>query len=280
VTKQYGADVLRYWVASIDYTRDVQCSDEIMRRAADGYKKLRNTLRYLVANLPVAPVEDFELMPVDAWILGKSQAVFAEVHEYFGQNLFHSGLHKLMEYVNGDLSSIYLSAVKDRLYCSSVNDRSRSGAVVAMSRILRTMLGLIAPLFTHTAKETFSHCPSWFVGSSKDIFDFIYEPLESQAVEFDEVHWKDCLNDFHATFDRLKSEGVVRDTLECVLEGDFFPGAEDWFVVSDCREVSATECLAVCAAGRIVRSERNKCERCWKRNAVDDLCFRCRAVVA
>jgi len=295
VTQKQGAEVLRYWVASIDYTKDAQCSPEIMKRAAEGHKKLRNTFRFLVANMPKeSPYKNDQNMvflPVNRWIYEKTQKVFSEVHQLFADNLFHAGLQKLTEYINTDLSGIYMNAVKDCLYCDAVDSVSRKNVVHVMSKILKAMMTLVAPLFTYTAQEVFNYCPEWVKGDAKDIFDLQYEALPDlppHLARMDEAYWKEALSAFHTEFDKIKTAGKARDTLEVVIEstsGDtFFVGAEDWFVVSHwASHPSTCEALGEFSVGdkvyRIVKSQKNKCERCWKRNAEQELCPRCLGVV-
>jgi len=299
VTQKQGAEVLRYWVASIDYTKEAQCSPEIMKRAAEGHKKLRNTFRFLVANMPKeSPYrhdQNMVFLPVNCWIYEKTQKVFAEVHQLFADNLFHAGLQKLTEYINIDLSGIYMNAVKDCLYCDAANSMSRRSVVYVMSKILKAMMTLVAPLFTYTSQEVFNYSPEWLKGEAKDIFDLQYEPLPDlpytlppHLAWMDDAYWKEALSAFHTEFDKIKTAGKARDTLEVVIEstsGDaFFVGAEDWFVVSHwASHPSTCESLGEFSVGdkvyRIVKSQKNKCERCWKRNAEQDLCLRCLSVV-
>lgn len=291
VVEKLGAEVLRYWVASTDYTKDLQCSQEILKRATEGHKKLRNTFRFLVANMPAEKLEvPKELMPVDAWILTRASQVFAEIHEAFGHQLYYAGIQKLAEFVNGELSGIYMNAVKDRLYCGL--SEGRNSSLFVMAEVLKAMLGLVAPLFTYMAQEVFSYMPDWLKGNAKDIFDVTYTPIvvsRPEDLSFWEL-WKEVLTEFHVAFDRLKTEGKVKDTLEVYVEGgSFFKGAEDWFVVAGVEGYSSREALAEFGGEgmpkfRIVKSDLKKCERCWKRN-VDDvnwgdgLCERCRLVV-
>jgi isoleucyl-tRNA synthetase len=297
VTEKFGAEVLRYWVASIDYTKDVQCSQEIIKRAAEGYKKLRNTFRFLVANMPAEQPKDageYSYSYIDYWLLEKSHEVFTEVHKLFEQHCFFSGLHKLTDYINNDLSGIYMNAVKDTLYCDKPGNFYRDSAIRAMSKVLKALVGLLAPLFTYTAQEVFSYCPKWLFGEAKDVFDLVYEPLPKpvrlDVIEYlKEDFWKAALEAFHVEFDKAKTAGQVRDTLEVVIEsGDgragFFAGAENWFVVSDCLGLKTDqEALGEFKVWdktfRIVKSHKNKCERCWKRNAEKNLCQRCEKIV-
>lgn len=207
--------------------------------------------------------------------------VFDEIHKAFAANLFYTGLHTLMDYINVDLSGIYMNAVKDRLYCGS--GRQRDSAIAAMASVLQSMMTLIAPLFTYTAQEVFSYCPDWMKGNAKDIFDLEYIPIVQNS-NFDEKHWKEVRTTFYEEFDKLKVAGIVKETLEVVLEGiDFFEGAEDWFPVSRIQSLgTATYEESLCDITmlngreyRIVKSKQNKCERCWKRNAVEKVCERC-----
>lgn len=299
IVKKHGADVLRYWVASADYTKDVAISEETLGRCVEGYRKLRNTFRFLVANLDDKAPEytsDSELLPVDFWIMDRSQQVFDKVHRSFGEYNFWVGLHELMKYITQDLSGIYMNAVKDTLYCDLKDSHTRQSCQFVLTKILRSMLGLVAPLFTYMADEVLSYAPAWFRGEAKDVFDLVYIPLQPvKKYEFvsylDENYWKEALEAFHAQFDKIKTEGKARDTLEVCLEfvgtkphQHFFARAENWFVVSHVSGfVSDRPALGEFQVGpdkyRIVKSPMNKCQRCWKRMAVQDLCNRCEEVV-
>lgn len=286
VVEKYGAEVLRFWVASVDYTKDLQCSDEILKRCAEGYKKLRNTLRYFVANFgeKAPPLDDvFLFRPLDAWILNKSKIVFDEVHQLFSEYSYCAGMQKLMEFINGDLSAVYMNAVKDCLYCGE--ESQRQSVIAAMTLILQSFVGLLAPLFTYTIQEVLSYCPDWF--GSKDVFDWTYQPLVLIPGTVDETYWKAALDGFHVAFDKLKADKIVKDPLEVGVEGPkSFEGVEDWFAVSafggmtDLFGITDHELLAEFKVGddlfRIVRMKKNKCQRCWKRIADEELCPRCK----
>lgn len=295
VAKRYGVEVIRYWVATTDYTRDVAIGEQILTVAAEGHRKLRNSMRFLIANLPNEKPEELkgELMPVDWWIVDKAIGVFTQVDEAFGRYEFWVGMHRLMEFVSSDLSGIWMNAAKDRLYCDLPGSYCRMSAVKAATLVLENMIGLVAPIFTYTADEVLGHCPAWVRPDVADIFDWQRKPLQAPPryehyVYIDEVFWKEALVSFHREFDRLKTEGKVRDTLEVVLEAtnvQYFAGAEDWFVVSNVFSFPS-DCLALAEFQvqdrmfRIVKSQYEKCARCWKRRAgefggTSDLCRRC-----
>jgi len=139
----------------------------------------------------------------------------------------------------------------------------------------------VAPLFTFMAHEVLNYAPNWYKNQHKDVFDLQYCPTPSSVpVGWSEPYWKKALEDFHLHFDQLKKEGKIKDTLEVSLESTrTFEGIEDWFVVGHASEFTEREALTEWQDFRIVKSELNKCERCWKRNAKDTLCHRCSSVV-
>lgn len=299
VVKKYGAEVIRYWVATTDYTKEVALNDEILKRAAEGHKKLRNTFRFFLANLgDENPGAVDQYYPIDRWVIDTAFGVFAEVHGHFGRHEFHKGMRALTEFVNGDLNGIYFNAVKDRLYCDEKGGYSRTSCRSALVLVLDNFLSLVAPLFTYTVDEVLSHSPEWF-REGRDVFDLKYSlpptPPSYECVNYlNGPYWKAALEKFHGEFDKLKTAGLVKDTLEVTIEQkdsawQFFPKAEDWFVVSFVtgwsRQMQAdAEVLAEFEVQgdvyRIVKSTKGKCERCWKRNATGDLCPRCEKAVA
>lgn len=289
VVKRYGAEVLRYWVATTDYTKDVTISEETLKRAQEGHRKLRNTLRYLTANtdyrFDVNVNKDWQgilLLPIDHWMLLTTHATFRRVHKDFAEYNYYQGMQRLMDYVSGELSGIYMNSIKDRLYCDSKNNVHRAGAVFVLKTILEGILPLIAPLFTYTAQEVFEYSPAWLKERYKDVFNMVYAPTlaSSPGLGWSEPYWKKALEDFHLHFDALKKEGKIKDTLEVSLETkQNFDGIEEWFVVGHRSDFTNREALTEWGDFRIVKSDLNKCERCWKRNAHENLCDRCKGVV-
>lgn len=295
VAKRHGVEVMRYWVATTDYTKDVPVSEQILTVAAEGHRKLRNTMRFLVANLPVEEPEELDgpQMPVDLWITEKAMQVFAKVDEDFGKYQFWVGMHRLMDFVISDVSGVWMNAAKDRFYCDMLSDYRRLSAVHTARTLLAGLISVVAPIFTYTADEVLGYVPAWFKKNVGDIFDWQKKPFQpaDEKCCFDEPFWKEALSSFHGYFDRLKNEGKIKDTLEVVIEGDipFFAGAENWFVVSDvCDGHSQRDALAEYTVQkntfRIVRSDYEKCARCWKRLAGEpggnpDLCARCTKVM-
>ncbi len=203
-----------------------------------------------MANTDCPSNKNAHLLPADHWILFKTNELFREVHQSFENYSYFQGMQKLSEYINNDLSSIYMNAIKDRLYCNPINDGRRQGAVFTLKTILNSMLPLIAPLFTYTAQEAFEYCSDEIKGKAKDIFDLVnFDPPKYSSYNplLDGFDWEKALKDFHYHFDLLKKEGHMKDTLEVSLECPkelHFDGAEDWFVVGRVSEHTDKPCLA------------------------------------
>jgi isoleucyl-tRNA synthetase len=158
VMDTYGADILRLWVASTDYSGELTISDEILKRVAESYRRIRNTLRFLMANLA-----DFDaskdLLPVDQWLeidryaLVLTEKLQTEVLADFDRYEFHLAVQKFVGFCSEDLGSFYLDILKDRLYTSGENSQARRAAQSALHHITQTMMRLMAPILSFTANE-------------------------------------------------------------------------------------------------------------------------------
>jgi isoleucyl-tRNA synthetase len=158
---KYGADVLRLWVASVNYQEDVRCNDEIIGRTQDAYRKIRNTLRYLLGN-----VDDFEpgtqgvkyeeMFEIDKWAVRELQKLIAEVTEAYEEFAFHRVFSLIYNFCTVEMSSIYMDVLKDRMYCDAADSRSRRSAQTAMYRILDALVRMLAPILVHTAEEAWA----------------------------------------------------------------------------------------------------------------------------
>ncbi|WP_457606555.1 isoleucine--tRNA ligase [Nitratifractor sp.] len=293
VTQQYGSEILRLWVALSDYQSDLKISDGILKQTAEQYRKIRNTFRFLLANVDdletLRPVE--ELGDLDRWILSEAAGVFAEVKEFFDRYEFARGFSRLNHFLSNELSGIYMDICKDRLYCDAADAPTRRGAQSAMARIARTMLALVAPTLTYTADEVVEHAPAVVRGECADIFDLEYEPLPELEPPFDAAPLLEAREAFGEAVDRLKKEKVIKSTLELEIAGDSSDWGlsgkdlEDWFVVSGVVSESDREELGSFEAGgkryTLHRAHGHKCPRCWRYVAPAEgaLCARCAEVL-
>jgi isoleucyl-tRNA synthetase len=294
VLKQYGSEILRLWVATSDYQNDLKISNNILKQTADQYKKLRNTFRFLLANIndleKLTPVSEMGIL--DKWILSKAEKVFNEVQNSFAKYDFVKGFSVLNNFVVNELSGIYLDVCKDRLYCDGKEATHRTASQSAMAMIFKSLLGLVAPVLTYTADEILEYAPAVVKGDAQDIFDFEYTKLEPVEVSFDEEFLIKVRDRVNIEIDKLKKEKIIKNSLEVVLYTDSEiiqnldrTEAEDWFLVSRVLRHDEDDKLASFELDgnkfSVILGSKHKCPRCWKHRAEeeDSLCARCDEVV-
>jgi isoleucyl-tRNA synthetase len=165
IIDEYGAEILRLWVAAEDYTEDIRISAEILKRLVEAYRRIRNTSRFILGNLydfdpGTDKVPYAEMKEMDRWILHRLQEVIRRVREAYEQYQFHVVYNTLYNFCTVDLSSLYLDVLKDRLYTSKAASTARRSAQTAMTAILEAMVQLLAPILTFTAEETWLSLPA------------------------------------------------------------------------------------------------------------------------
>jgi isoleucyl-tRNA synthetase len=161
---QYGAEILRLWTIMVDYREDMRFSDEMMKRVAEAYRKVRNTCRYLLSNLydfdpGKDAVADADLDDLDRYALNRHREVAARVLEGYDAYEFHVVYHQLVQYCAADLSSFYLDVLKDRLYCDGAASARRRSAQTVMHRMLRDLALLLSPVLPFTSDEIWPLVP-------------------------------------------------------------------------------------------------------------------------
>jgi isoleucyl-tRNA synthetase len=164
IAKRLGGEIIRLWVASVDFREDVKASENLMQRLSDNYRKLRNTLRFLLSNLydfdPQTNAVHFsEMEPLDQFILARTAELDAKIRGAYDDFEFHRAYQALNEYVNTDLSALYLDVLKDRLYTFAPNHPGRRSAQTALWRIAEALTRLIAPILSFTADEVWQLLP-------------------------------------------------------------------------------------------------------------------------
>jgi isoleucyl-tRNA synthetase len=164
VASRLGGEIIRLWVASVDFREDVAASENLMQRVSENYRKLRNTLRFLLSNLSdFDPATDAvswaEMQPLDQYILARTAELDAAVRKAYEEFEFHRAYQALNEFTNADLSALYLDVVKDRLYTFAPNSKARRSAQTAIWRIAEAMTRLIAPILSFTADEVWQYLP-------------------------------------------------------------------------------------------------------------------------
>ena len=163
VIKQSGADILRLWVAASDFTTDVAISAEILKRTSEAYRRLRNTLRFLLANLydfDESKAVDFsDLREIDKWALGRLQLLNEKVQDAFDDYKFHTVFHSIHNFAVVDLSAFYLDILKDTLYTVAADSKKRRSAQTVLKEILLVMTKLLTPILAFTSEEVWNNLP-------------------------------------------------------------------------------------------------------------------------
>jgi isoleucyl-tRNA synthetase len=164
VANRLGGEIIRLWVASVDFREDVAASENLMQRVSDNYRKLRNTLRFLLSNLSdFDPTTDAiawkEMQPLDQYILARTAELDAAIRKAYDEFEFHRAYQALNEFTNSDLSALYLDVVKDRLYTFAPKSPARRSAQTAIWRIAEAITRLIAPILSFTADEVWQYLP-------------------------------------------------------------------------------------------------------------------------
>jgi isoleucyl-tRNA synthetase len=164
IITQYGAEVMRLWVAASDYRNDVRLSDQILKGLSEGYRKIRNTLRYGLSNLyDFDPAKDAvahaELLPLDRWARGRLADLVQKVRGAYESYEFHLVYQAVVDFCAGDLSAIYFDILKDRLYTTKATGHSRRSAQTVLHEVSVTLLQLLAPVMSFTAEEAWQQLP-------------------------------------------------------------------------------------------------------------------------
>ncbi|NGZ06288.1 MAG: isoleucine--tRNA ligase [Magnetococcales bacterium] len=162
VIQQYGADILRMWVTAEDYAGDIRISDEILKGLSDAYRRIRNTLRFLLGNLAGFDlardaVMYHDMLELDRWALHQLHALITDVRSAYDEYAFHRVYQDIHYFCSVDMGAFYLDVLKDRLYCEGVGSLERRSAQTVLSRILDAVTRLLAPILSFTAEEVWSY---------------------------------------------------------------------------------------------------------------------------
>ncbi len=291
IAKKYGVEILRLWVGVSEYTTDLKISDGILKQVSEQYRKIRNTFRFLLANVnDLENIENIEnFSPIDRWILHKARDVFAQTKEAYDEYDYSKGLSVLNHFITNQLSGIYLDISKDRLYCDPKDSTTRRSSQSAMALITKSMMALFAPILTYSIDEMLEHAPKVIKGELNDVFDLEYVELPEVQIPFDEEYMIEAREKFFEIVDNLKKDKKIKSTLELVIYSDSKElkklsnsDGEDWFTVSNIICASSSNPIATFRVGddefKIYFAKRFKCPRCWKYRAKkeDELCGRCK----
>ena len=291
VMDQYGADILRLWVALTDYSGELTISDEILKRVVESYRRLRNTLRFLLANLadfdPQAhalPVEEW--LEIDRYALAMTRRLQTEMRAHYDAYEFHSVAQKLQGFCSEDLGGFYLDILKDRLYTAGRNSRARRAAQNALYHITQTITRLMAPILSFTGEEVWAQLPlpnpppqagEGANAKPKPINDSVFlhtwHALPAQADEANLLgHWtriRALRAEVQKLLEDVRSGGGIGSSL--AAEVDIHASPDTLALLEplgdDLRLVLITSQARVIPANHdkivVTPSKQQKCERCW-----------------
>ncbi|EAK5830932.1 isoleucine--tRNA ligase [Campylobacter jejuni] len=289
VAKTYGVEILRLWILLSDYSSDLKISDNILKQVGEQYRKIRNTIRFLLANInDLKDLEVKEFSFIDKWILSRATKVFKASKEAFFTYEFAKGFSLLLNFLSADLSGIYLDISKDRLYCDSENAQRRKSAQVAMALIAKELLNLLAPNLSYSVDEALEHANVLIKGDAKDVFDLSLTQDFDYDFGIDDTFLMSAREKFFEQIDILKKDKIIKSTLELNLNISFdkFPNEElaDWFMVSQIsneNEEILAEFEVENEKFKITKASLCKCPRCWKLQSKDEEtpCLRCEEVL-
>ena len=186
ISDTLGADILRLWIASTDYSGELSISDEILKRVTESYRRIRNTVRFLLSNTSdfdaakdLVPVAD--MLEIDRYAIAQINALQAEIQAHYNVYEFHPVVSKLQMYCSEDLGGFYLDILKDRLYTSGVTSHARRSAQSAIWHLTHALLRLMAPMLSFTAEEAWAVFASPDVNTDGTIFTHTYYQLPEVA---------------------------------------------------------------------------------------------------
>jgi len=271
ISDKMGAEIVRLWVASTDYSGDLNIDDKILARVVDAYRRIRNTLRFLLANVsdfdPAKDaVADADLLEIDRFALSRAAQLQADILAHFKAYEFHPVVSKLQIYCSEDLGAFYLDVLKDRLYTSAPKSLARRSAQTVLYRITHAMLRLMAPFLSFTAEEAWQN-----FGSSESIFMETFSdlgtPNEALLIKWSRI--REIRDQVNKDIEALRADGKVGASLQASV--NLQVGPEDHallaslgndlkfvFITSQLNLQEGTELLA-----KVSVSQDTKCERCW-----------------
>jgi isoleucyl-tRNA synthetase len=221
VMSTLGADVLRLWVSATDYANEIAVSDEILKRMADSYRRMRNTLRFLLGNLHgfdpqqhlLAPAE---LLALDRWVLTRTAELHAEIVAAYRSYAFHLIYQKVHNFCTVDLGGFYLDVIKDRMYTTPAAGRARRSAQSAMYHIAESMVRWLAPILSFTAEEVWGHLPG---PRAESVFHATWHELPVVAAE--SIDWAALIalrTDVLRELEKLRDEGRIGAPLDAQVD--------------------------------------------------------------
>jgi len=302
VIDKFGSDILRLWVAATDYTGEMTVSDEILKRTADSYRRIRNTARFLLANLNgFEPTRDLvkpeEMISLDRWAVDCALQAQNEIKDSYDNYQFHAVVQRLMKFCSIEMGSFYLDIIKDRQYTTKADSLARRSCQTALWHIAEALVRWIAPILSFTADEIWHYIPgerSEFV-FTEEFYDGLFA-LDSNE-QFDDAYWQQILtvrDEINRVLETARNDKIIGGGLEAevtIFANDEYArllaklGNELRFVTitskADVKPLAAADVAEGEVKGlaiKVIHSANHKCPRCWHYSdspTENALCSRC-----
>ncbi|HDR1856992.1 TPA: isoleucine--tRNA ligase [Pasteurella multocida] len=302
VMDKFGGDILRLWVASTDYTGEISVSDEILKRAADAYRRIRNTARFLLANLNgFDPKRDLvkpeEMMVLDRWAVDCAYQAQNEIKDAYDNYQFHAVIQRLMKFCSIEMGSFYLDIIKDRQYTTKADSLARRSCQTALWHIAEALVRWIAPVLSFTADEIWQYIPGErgeFV-FTEEFYNGLFALNANE--QMNDAYWQQVItlrNEVNRVLEQARNDKIIGAALEAELTiyaNDTYTPLlaklqnELRFVlltskaeVKPLADADVAEGEVKGFAVKVVRSANHKCPRCWHYSDSKDaesLCSRC-----
>ncbi|KAA1195297.1 isoleucine--tRNA ligase [Photorhabdus heterorhabditis] len=225
VMDKLGADILRLWVASTDYTGEIAVSDEILKRSADAYRRIRNTARFLLANLNGFDPEQHMVKPeemavLDRWAVGRAQTAQADIAKCYEEYDFHTVVQRLMQFCSVEMGSFYLDIIKDRQYTAKSDSLARRSCQTALYHIAEALVRWMAPILSFTADEVWNELPG---KRAQYVFtEEWYDGLFGLAAgeQMNDTFWADLLavrGEVNKVLEQARADKHIRSSLEAAV---------------------------------------------------------------
>ncbi len=290
ISSTLGAEILRLWVASTDYSGELFISDEILKRVVESYRRIRNTLRFLLANTSdfdpakhVLPLD--RMVEIDRYALAMTAQMQEQAAADYARYQFHLVAQRLLSFCSEDLGAFYLDILKDRLYTCGANSPARRSAQTALWHITHSLVRLMAPVLSFTAEEVWQV----FAGKAEDsvFFQTLHDvpvPSDAAALLSRWSRLRELRDPVRKNIEELRAAGKIGSSLQ--TEADLHAGGEDYDTLAslgdELKYMLLTSAARVHRAGefqvKVAASAHSKCERCWHYRAdvnSDGLCGRC-----
>lgn len=288
IIDEYGADILRLWVASSDYHADIRISKDILKQLSESYRKIRNTARYILGNLfDFDPSKDMvemdELQPIDKWALHKLDSLNKKTKEAYDNFEFHQVYHGIRNFCVVDMSNFYLDILKSRLYVENAKSKSRRAAQTTMYIILNAMARLISPVLVYTSEEIWNEMPHGKDDIEESVLLNAMPELINIEIDDEFTSYWDCIHDLREDVQKAlelaRNDKVIGSSLDAKVtlyaKGESYEFLKD--SVEDLKSIFIVSDIEISDDGigkfkaeqvkdlslTIMHAYGEKCERCW-----------------